>query len=75
MYLQENGSVSWKNILKEDKGLGDTIERVTKATGIKKAVDYVSEKTGKDCGCAARKEKLNERFSYGNQKERLQPRF
>ena len=30
--------MSWKNILKEDKGLGDTIERVTKATGIKKAV-------------------------------------
>tara|TARA_R100000322_G_C5345122_1_gene166792 strand:+ start:187 stop:363 length:177 start_codon:yes stop_codon:yes gene_type:complete len=58
--------MSWKNILKEDRGLGDTIERVTKATGIKKAVDYVSEKTGKDCGCSQRKEKLNERFNYGN---------
>ena len=58
--------MSWKNILKEDRGLGATIERVTTATGIKKAVDYVSEKTGKDCGCSRRKTKLNERFSYGN---------
>lgn len=59
--------MSWKDkLLKEDKGLGDTIERVTTATGIKKAVDYVSEKTGKDCGCSNRKAKLNERFSYGN---------
>lgn len=39
--------------------LGDKIERVTKATGIKKAVDYVSKKTGKECGCAKRKAKLN----------------
>jgi nicotinate-nucleotide pyrophosphorylase len=56
--------MSWKKILKEDKGLGDTVERVTKATGIKKAVEYVSKKTGKDCGCSARKEYLNERFNY-----------
>ena len=54
----------WKNIRKDDKGLGDTVERVTKATGIKKAVDYVSKKTGKDCGCSKRKEYLNERFNY-----------
>jgi len=51
--------MSWKDLLKEDKGLGDTIERVTTKTGIKKAVDYVSEKTGIDCGCSARKNKLN----------------
>ena len=41
--------MSWKKMLKNDKGLGDTIERVTKATGIKRAVDKVSEVTGKDC--------------------------
>ncbi len=58
--------MSWKNILKEDRGLGDTIERVTTATGIKKAVDYVSEKTGKDCGCSKRKKVLNRRFNYEN---------
>lgn len=47
-----------------DQGLGDTIERFTKATGIKKAVDYVFDKLGKDCGCDARKEKLNKLFRY-----------
>jgi len=58
--------MSWKYLLKEDKGLGDTIERVTTRTGIKKAVEYFSEKTGKDCNCAARKETLNKRFKYEN---------
>ena len=43
----------------KSKGLGDTIEKVTKATGIKRVVDAVSEATGKDCGCAKRKEALN----------------
>ena len=46
------------------KGLGDTIEQVTKATGIKKAVDWFSEKTGIDCGCEERKEKLNQLVPY-----------
>jgi len=40
-------------------GLGSTIEKVTSATGIKKAVEAVSKASGKDCGCNARKEKLN----------------
>jgi len=40
-------------------GLGDTIEKITTATGIKKAVDTVSKVTGKECGCGRRKEKLN----------------
>jgi len=56
--------LSWKKILKEDKGLGDTVERITTKTGIKKAVNYVSEKTGKDCGCSKRKDYLNKRFNY-----------
>lgn len=53
-----------KKILKNDKGLGDTVERITTKTGIKKAVDYVSDKTGKDCGCEKRKKNLNSRFKY-----------
>lgn len=44
----------------EDKGLGDTIERITKATGIKRMTEAISKATGKDCGCDKRKEKLNE---------------
>lgn len=36
--------------------LGDDIEKITKLTGIKSLVDKA---TKDDCGCAARKEKLN----------------
>ncbi len=44
------------------KGLGDDIEKITKATGIKKVVDAFVDATGIDCGCEARKEKLNKLF-------------
>ena len=50
----------------ESKGLGDSIEKFTKATGIKKIVDKVKGK--KDCGCAERKEALNKAFPYKNKK-------
>lgn len=43
----------------KSQGLGDTIEKVTAATGIKKAVEFVAKKSGKECGCAKRKEKYN----------------
>ena len=46
------------------KGLGDTIERMTEATGIKAVVEKVSEVTGVPCGCAERREALNELFPY-----------
>lgn len=49
---------------KKSSGLGDTIEQITTATGIKAAVDWFSEQTGIDCGCDARKEKLNQIFRY-----------
>ena len=48
----------------KSKGLGDTIEKVTKATGIKKVVETVAKATGKDCGCGKRKEALNRAFPY-----------
>tara|TARA_R100001163_G_C5052540_1_gene189181 strand:+ start:332 stop:493 length:162 start_codon:yes stop_codon:yes gene_type:complete len=48
----------------KQKGLGDTIEAITKATGIKKVVKKISEATGKDCGCDKRKEYLNKKFPY-----------
>ena len=44
----------------KSQGLGDTIEKITAATGIKKVVENVSKASGKECGCAARKEKLND---------------
>ena len=50
-----------KNHAKSSEGLGDTVEKITKATGIKKAVKFLA---GEDCGCDERKEKLNEIFRY-----------
>ena len=50
----------------KSKGLGDSIEKFTKATGIKKVVNTVAKKTGKDCGCNKRKENLNRLFPYNN---------
>ena len=49
---------------KKSTGLGDTIEKITKATGIKTIVDTDSKATGKDCGCNKRKENLNNKFPY-----------
>ena len=44
------------------QGLGDKIESFTKATGIKKVVDKVSQGLNIPCGCQQRKEKLNKLF-------------
>ena len=43
------------------EGLGDTVEKITKATGIKKAVKFLA---GEDCGCDDRKKILNHIFPY-----------
>jgi len=45
----------------KSKGLGDTIAKITKATGIDKVAKFVA---GEDCGCDERKEKLNKLFPY-----------
>ena len=39
--------------------IGDRIEQITTATGVKKVVDKVAKATNKDCGCAKRKAALN----------------
>ena len=51
---------------KKSKGLGDTVAKITKATGIKKVVDTVSKAINKDCGCEQRQETLNRLFPYNN---------
>ena len=51
------------------KGLGDLIETVTTFTGIKAATEAVSKATGKDCGCAKRRDALNERFPFGKEND------
>ena len=45
-------------------GLGDTVEKITKATGIKAVVDKVFDALGQDCGCDERKEKMNKLYPY-----------
>ena len=49
---------------RKSAGLGDSIEKLTEVTGIKKVVEMFSEATGIDCGCDERKEKLNNLFPY-----------
>ena len=52
-------------IVKKSKGLGDTIEKFTHATGLNTFADMAAKLIGKDdCGCGDRKDKLNEMFPY-----------
>ena len=48
----------------KSRGLGDSIEKFTKATGVKTVVDRVAEGLNIPCGCSARKDKLNKMFPY-----------
>ena len=45
----------------KSKGLGDSIEKALKATGIDKVAKKV---LGDDCGCEERKQALNKMFPY-----------
>ena len=45
----------------KSKGIGDSIEKVFKATGIDKVAKKV---LGDDCGCEERKNRLNKMFPY-----------
>jgi hypothetical protein len=47
------------------EGLGDVVEKVVDSTGISYVVKKVTR--NKDCGCAARKAKLNELFPFKQQ--------
>ena len=49
---------------KKSIGFGDTVHKIAKFLGIKKAVDKVSKVTGKDCGCKKRQDTLNRFFPY-----------
>jgi len=53
-----------KNHEQGSTGLGDDVAKITRKTGIKKVVDKVFDKLGKDCGCDKRQEKLNQIFRY-----------
>lgn len=53
---------------KASKGVGDTVEKITEATGIKKATKFLF---GETCGCDERKERLNKMFPYYKKPECL----
>ena len=49
----------------KSKGLGDSIEKITRLTGIKSLAQMGTRAVGKkDCGCNKRKETLNKVFPY-----------
>jgi hypothetical protein len=47
-------------LIMKSKGLGDSIEKITTAIGIK----AIADKIPGGCGCGNRKDKLNEMFPY-----------
>lgn len=49
--------------VQKSKGLGDTVEKVFKATGVDKVAKWI---LGEDCGCEERKQTLNKMFPYVN---------
>ena len=61
--IKARSKKSFLQKLKDAEGLGDTIEAITEATGIKKAVEWFTPE-GKDCGCDERKTRLNQMFPY-----------
>jgi hypothetical protein len=53
----------------KSKGLGDTIDKITTVTGIKKVAEKVASAMGKeDCGCKKRRDALNRMVPYQNKK-------
>ena len=50
-----------KNHANKSEGVDDTVAKITKATGIEKAVKFLA---GEDCGCDERKKTLNHIFPY-----------
>ena len=53
----------------KSKGLGDSIEKITKATGIKTMTDIISKGLNVPCGCEGRRDALNTIFPYKNNKK------
>jgi len=54
-----------QNVNRKSKGLGDTIAKVTKATGLDKVANTMAKAAGmNDCGCGQRRDTLNRVFPY-----------
>lgn len=48
-----------------DRGLGDTVHRVARATGVARVVKAVERMTGVPCGCPERRTGLNGLVPFG----------
>jgi hypothetical protein len=53
----------------QSQGLGDTVAKITHATGLDKLAALYTEITGRPCGCAQRQDALNKLFPYGIKEE------
>ena len=51
----------------KSKGLGDSIHKFTKATGVKNIVERVSKGLNIPCGCEGRRNALNNLVPYNKQ--------
>jgi hypothetical protein len=63
---------SINKVKKTSKGLGDTVEKIFKATKVDKVAKWV---LGEDCGCEERKETLNKLFPYRQPKCLLEEEY
>jgi hypothetical protein len=52
--------------IKAGQGLGDTVADLTHVTGVDQLAKLYTQATGKDCGCAKRRETLNNLFPGGS---------
>ncbi len=54
-----------QNVNNKSRGLGDSIAKITKATGLDKFAQGMAKAVGKeDCGCGQRRDTLNRVFPY-----------
>ena len=60
-----NTVVGWIKFLRspEDKGLGDTVERLLAKAGGRRVKAWL-QSAGIDCGCGGRQDRLNKAFPY-----------
>lgn len=56
---------------KKSEGLGDTVAKVMEKLKIDIAAKKVAEFFGTDCGCDARRQKLNKLFPYKEDKANI----
>jgi len=58
------------NPFKNHRGVGDTVEAMTSATGIKGIVEAGAKAFNKPCGCEGRRKTLNDLFPYGKREKK-----